>query len=179
MTLISNNEGYPAGALALSAALEVLGSTLRRIALVTPAVLPSTRELLHTWRLHGGRASVHRARDGRLPLTDHLANVLADPTARLAPAELLRVAAPGRSVVLRGEERTHPAPLEGAGSWTHQFANLSNTANGGDARTTSELRLLVTAPADNNPEKSIPVRFHVTDIGLGEVTSATDNFVSP
>jgi len=44
---------------------------------------------------------------------------------------------------------------------------------------TSELRLLVTAPADNNPEKSIPVRFHVTDIGLGEVASATDNFVSP
>ena len=44
---------------------------------------------------------------------------------------------------------------------------------------TSELRLLVTAPADINPEKSIPVRFHVTDIGLGEVASATDNFVSP
>ena len=45
--------------------------------------------------------------------------------------------------------------------------------------TTSELRLLVTAPADGNPEKSIPVRFHVTDIGLGEAASATDNFVSP
>ena len=44
---------------------------------------------------------------------------------------------------------------------------------------TSELRLLVTAPVDNNPEKSIPVHFHVTDIGLGVVASATDNFVSP
>jgi polyferredoxin len=44
---------------------------------------------------------------------------------------------------------------------------------------TSELRLLVTAPADSNPEKSIPVHFHVTDIGLGEVASATDNFVAP
>jgi hypothetical protein len=44
---------------------------------------------------------------------------------------------------------------------------------------TSELRLLVTAPADSNPEKSIPVRFHVTDIGLGEVANAADNFVSP
>jgi hypothetical protein len=44
---------------------------------------------------------------------------------------------------------------------------------------TSELRLLVTAPAESNPEKSIPVRFHVTDIGLGEVASATDNFVAP
>jgi len=44
---------------------------------------------------------------------------------------------------------------------------------------TTELRLLVTAPAVNNPEKSIPVRFRVTDIGLGEVAAATDNFVSP
>jgi cytochrome c oxidase accessory protein FixG len=45
--------------------------------------------------------------------------------------------------------------------------------------TTSELRVLVTAPADDNPGKSIPVTFHVTDIGLGEAASATDNFVAP
>jgi cytochrome c oxidase accessory protein FixG len=44
---------------------------------------------------------------------------------------------------------------------------------------TTELRLLVTAPAANNTEKSIPVRFRVTDIGLGEVASAIDNFVTP
>ena len=44
---------------------------------------------------------------------------------------------------------------------------------------TTELRLLVTAPSENNPEKSIPVRFRVTDIGLGEVALATDNFVTP
>ena len=45
--------------------------------------------------------------------------------------------------------------------------------------TTTELRILVTAPAENNPEKSVPVHFRVTDIGLGEVASATDHFVSP
>jgi len=32
---------------------------------------------------------------------------------------------------------------------------------------------------DDNPAKSIPVKFHVTDIGLGEAASATDNFVAP
>ena len=47
VTLITNNEGYPAGALAISAALEVLGSELRRIVLVTPSVDPGIRELLH------------------------------------------------------------------------------------------------------------------------------------
>jgi hypothetical protein len=45
--------------------------------------------------------------------------------------------------------------------------------------TTSELRLLVTAQAEAIPEKSIPVHFRVTDIGLGEAASATDNFVTP
>jgi polyferredoxin len=44
---------------------------------------------------------------------------------------------------------------------------------------TTELRVLVTAPSEGNPEKSVPVKFRVTDIGLGEVASATDNFVSP
>ena len=46
VTLISSNEGYPAGALAIAAALEVLDSELRRIVLVTPAVLPGIRDLL-------------------------------------------------------------------------------------------------------------------------------------
>jgi cytochrome c oxidase accessory protein FixG len=44
---------------------------------------------------------------------------------------------------------------------------------------TSELRVLATAPSENNPEKSTPVKFRVTDIGLGEVTSAIDSFVTP
>ena len=44
---------------------------------------------------------------------------------------------------------------------------------------TTELRLLVTAPSEGNPDKSMPVHFHVTDIGLGEVASTTDNFVTP
>jgi len=44
---------------------------------------------------------------------------------------------------------------------------------------TTELRLLVTVPAEGISGKSVPVKFRVTDIGLGEVTSAIDNFVAP
>ena len=44
---------------------------------------------------------------------------------------------------------------------------------------TTELRVLVTAPAETNTEKSVPVRFRITDIGLGETAVATDNFVTP
>lgn len=45
--------------------------------------------------------------------------------------------------------------------------------------TTTEMRVLVTAPFDEKAEKSVPVTFRVTDIGLGEVASATDHFVLP
>ena len=44
---------------------------------------------------------------------------------------------------------------------------------------TTELRVLVTAPAENNADKSVPVRFRITDIGLGEIAAATDHFVAP
>ena len=44
---------------------------------------------------------------------------------------------------------------------------------------TTELRVLVTAPAEGNAGKTVPVKFRITDIGLGETTSATDNFVAP
>ena len=40
--------GYPAGALAIAAALEVLGSQLRRIVLVTSEVQPGIQDLLRS-----------------------------------------------------------------------------------------------------------------------------------
>jgi cytochrome c oxidase accessory protein FixG len=45
--------------------------------------------------------------------------------------------------------------------------------------TTTELRVLVTAPFDEKADTTSPVKFRVTDIGLGEVASATDHFVLP
>lgn len=44
---------------------------------------------------------------------------------------------------------------------------------------TTELRVLVTAPVDEKVDKTQPVKFRITDIGLGEVASATDHFVTP
>jgi cytochrome c oxidase accessory protein FixG len=43
---------------------------------------------------------------------------------------------------------------------------------------TIELRVLVTAPAAEAP-KSVPVTFRVTDPGLNETSTTTDNFVQP
>jgi len=44
---------------------------------------------------------------------------------------------------------------------------------------TTELRVLVTAPAASNSEKSIPLVMRVTDATHGDMASATDHFVAP
>jgi len=44
---------------------------------------------------------------------------------------------------------------------------------------TTEVRLMVTAPLDEVEGGSVPIKFRITDVGLGEVTSATDHFVVP
>ncbi|WP_283804863.1 FixG Ig-like domain-containing protein, partial [Rhodopseudomonas sp. B29] len=45
--------------------------------------------------------------------------------------------------------------------------------------TTTELRVLVDASFTQDEVASMPVTFHVTDIGLGEVASTKDVFVAP
>ena len=45
--------------------------------------------------------------------------------------------------------------------------------------TTTELRVLVDSNANDDVPQSVPVTFHVTDIGLGEVASTKDVFVTP
>jgi hypothetical protein len=44
---------------------------------------------------------------------------------------------------------------------------------------TTELRMLVTAPATGNPDKSIPLVMRVSDAAHGDMASATDHFVAP
>jgi cytochrome c oxidase accessory protein FixG len=44
---------------------------------------------------------------------------------------------------------------------------------------TMELRVLVTAPVAADAAKSVPVMFRVTDPGLNETATTTDNFVQP
>lgn len=100
------------------------------------------RSGLHDRGLYGTRASMHHAPDPRLPLTDYVANLVVDLGGDRATGELERIAAPGRGIVVLADGSSSIRPsLEGAGSWTHQFANLSNDANGNDRYTTANLQL--------------------------------------
>lgn len=105
------------------------------------ARLSSVRESLHEFGIYGTRISAHAISSGKLPFVDQFANIVVDPQQSVSIDELQRVAAPGRSVICIGSSREKTEPLEGAGQWTHQFANLSNSASSGDRYTSSELHL--------------------------------------
>jgi len=100
------------------------------------------RQRLHELGLYGTRVAVHHAPPGAMGVGAYVAAVVADLGAGRPLDDLLAMATPGRGVVrlADGSTRVRP-PLEGAGSWTHQFANASNDANGRDRHTTADLAL--------------------------------------
>lgn len=91
---------------------------------------------------YGDRIAVVEAAGDRLPFADYLFNlVVAGSGAGVSRAEIERVCVPGRGrIAENGRVRNRPA-LPGAGSWTHQFGNLGNSANSGDRYTTGRVEL--------------------------------------
>lgn len=99
----------------------------------------------------GSRLSLHVVAGGRLPYTDEFANLVISESA--LEGEPLRVpfAAEEFERLVRpfgGWRWTDPAAgpiqrgaLAEAGAWTHQFGNPANTANSGEGRVGSDLRL--------------------------------------
>lgn len=83
----------------------------------------------------------------------------------------------------RGFDRTVVIDVDGVSGPTVHVVGVDSIAQDRPAIVlgrdqTTELRVLVTAAGDDT-QKSVPLKFRITDIGLGEVTSATDNFVMP
>ena len=161
--------------------------------------------LVFTWRRQAGKSPIYRivrprtivysamiAAIGAIMLYALLTrslldvNVLHDrnPVAVKLSDGSIRNAYTVRLLNKRGFDRAIAIDVEGPHNATVHVVGVDSAASdrpviviGRDQ--TTELRLLVTAPFDDNPEKSIPVKFRVTDIGLGEAASATDHFVSP
>lgn len=115
-----------------------------------PAKVDRWRKRLVGSGRYGVRASVHTLPAGRLPFTDAAANAvisesgLEDGSGGPYPIEELdRLVRPYGGVrwTDAGKEPVRRGALEGAGEWTHQFGNPSNTANSGDRRVHAGLRL--------------------------------------
>lgn len=99
---------------------------------------------------YGSRLSAHVVPGGPLPFTDAFANVVVSEAglegARSLPwteAELLRLVRPWGGVGWFAGDREPQVRggLDGAGEWTHQYGNPSNTANSGDRRVGARLGL--------------------------------------
>lgn len=101
----------------------------------------AARRALNAAGLYGRRVAIHHGRLDKLPYTDYLFNVVAAGAIVTggsfggSRAEAVRVLRPGGGVALLGAgaaDVVRRAPLDGAGEWTHMFAEPGNTACSGD-----------------------------------------------
>jgi len=92
--------------------------------------------------LLGRRAVVVETVDGRVPVTDYLANLVVRLDASFSAEEALRLARPADGVIVGPDgAATLRPPLAGAGDWSHAYAGPGNTACSGDLFAGSELDL--------------------------------------
>ena len=108
------------------------------------------REYLAQRGLYGNRVSIHLIENDTLPFTDYFANLIISEGAllkknksRLNKYEWKRMLQPYNGVVYL-DPNVDPymaEGLDGAGEWTHQYGNPSNTSNSGDKLINSDLVL--------------------------------------
>lgn len=152
-------DGLPRTGIALVAGLED-GQLLEALTQATsltvvgmdpdPGRVADLRRRFLALGLYGRRIAVHAVEPGTLPCTDYLANAVLSETGMTSDAplpwpetELHRVLRPfgGYGHWNLSQAPLRRGPLEGAGTWSHQYANPANTANSGDALTTANLAL--------------------------------------
>jgi len=111
----------------------------------------AARQLLDAAGLYGVRATVHQADPAKLPYPSWFADLIVSgrsvtEDAALPAGAIKRFQRPCGGVVCVGKPDTMKAsvrgPLEGAGSWTHQYADAANTLCSDDVRAQAPLKML-------------------------------------
>jgi outer membrane protein assembly factor BamB len=95
----------------------------------------TVRDNLSKAGLYGSRATVRLHPDGDLPYIPYFANLIAfeGNETRFKPAAIERLLQPYGGVLVKADGTvTRRGPLEGAGDWTHMYADPANTACSGD-----------------------------------------------
>jgi outer membrane protein assembly factor BamB len=102
-----------------------------------------------------GRATVHEGSLEKLPYTSHVFNLVVAGLSSMPDDELFRVTQPVSGIATRDREAVVdpdqpkvvvrgtlvPRPFAGAGTWTHQYGGVGNTACSGDERVGSDLQI--------------------------------------
>lgn len=123
-------------------AFELARLTEMRIIVVEPdaAKVEAARRALDTAGAYGTRISVRQGSLDRLPFPDGFANVVVG-TVSIHHDEVFRVLRPCGGTAVQGDDVVRKGPLEGAGQWTHMYADSANTACSGDALVKGDLSL--------------------------------------
>jgi outer membrane protein assembly factor BamB len=118
----------------------------------------AARQKLSAAGLYGVRVTVHQASPEKTPYPNHFANLVVSARSVIAgPAvvptdEAERLQRPFGGVACLGKpgamKNVTRGPLEGAGAWTHQYANAANTSCSDDKLLKGRLRLLWYRDAD-------------------------------
>ena len=146
---ISTTKGYclivGKGQAALAASI-VIKSKLRVILCVKKDKdVGKLRETLVEAGLYGNKVVVHTLDSlDALPYAENIFNLLLDPENTLGKEETLRVLRPKDGIAFKGhglEKVLTKAPVQGAGEWTHLYAEPGNTACSRDQRVAASLSL--------------------------------------
>jgi len=102
-----------------------------------PENVATARRKLDAAGLYGGRVTVHQGDPTKTPYPDYLANLVVsgrsvtEGTSARLDEEASRIQRPYGGVACLGKpgavKKTIRGPLEGAGSWTHQYCDPANT----------------------------------------------------
>jgi outer membrane protein assembly factor BamB len=123
-----------------------------------PARVEAARRKLDEAGLYGVRVTVHHRELARTGYPRFFANLIVSGRAAagedlaIDAAEIERMSRPWGGTVCLGPPAelriTRRGPLDGAGSWTHQYADPANTCSSGDALVRGPLRMLWFRDAD-------------------------------
>jgi len=117
-----------------------------------PKNVAAARERLDEASLYGVRVTVHRGDPAKTRCPDYIANLVVsgrsvtEDTSAALEKEAARLARPYGGVAVLGKpgemKKTVRGPLEGAGSWTHQYCDPANTNCSADTLVRRPLEML-------------------------------------
>jgi outer membrane protein assembly factor BamB len=107
-----------------------------------PEKVAAARMKLQAAGLYGSRVTVFQGDPSASPFPRYFADLVVTSSGNIKPSEAHRLQRPFGGVAFIGPRKSVRGPLEGAGNWTHQYADAANTCCSSDSLVKSSLGML-------------------------------------
>ncbi|HVE41055.1 MAG TPA: PQQ-binding-like beta-propeller repeat protein, partial [Planctomycetota bacterium] len=97
-----------------------------------PAKVADARRKLEAAGLYGVRVTIHQGDPARCAYPRYVANLVVSSTGSAPQEAVTRIQRPFGGVAVIGGKKVVRGPLEGAGTWTHAYADPANTSCSSD-----------------------------------------------